>query len=119
MPGKTNIHLIRTPEGIIFSQSLAGPVSRFAAWGIDFAVITAITAFTGSILFLFQLVSPDFARAVSALSYFVISIGYGTFCEWYWRGQTVGKRLFRLRVMDAQGLGLQFNQIVLRNLLRF
>jgi len=27
--------------------------------------------------------------------------------------------LFRLRVMDAQGLRLQFNQIVIRNLLRF
>jgi len=39
--------------------------------------------------------------------------------EWFWRGQTLGKRLLRLRVMDAQGLRLQFSQIVIRNLLRF
>jgi RDD family len=39
--------------------------------------------------------------------------------EWAWRGQTVGKRLFRLRVVDAESRRLQFNQIVTRNLLRF
>jgi hypothetical protein len=31
----------------------------------------------------------------------------------------VGKRLLRLRVVDIQGLRLQFGQIVIRNLLRF
>ncbi|MFQ5990014.1 MAG: RDD family protein, partial [Candidatus Methylomirabilales bacterium] len=34
-------------------------------------------------------------------------------------GQTLGKRLLRLRVIDEQGLRLQFSQIVIRNLLRF
>src|SRR5205823_636692 len=37
---------------------------------------------------------------------------------WRWRGQTLGKRLLGLRVVDAQGLRLQFPQIALRNLLR-
>src|SRR5262249_28351400 len=46
-------------------------------------------------------------------------IGYGIFCEWMWRGQTPGKRMFRLRVVDIGGMRLQFNQIVVRNLLRF
>jgi hypothetical protein len=31
----------------------------------------------------------------------------------------VGKKLLRLRVLDAQGLRLQFSQVVIRNLLRF
>ena len=53
------------------------------------------------------------------ISYFVISIGYGIYFEWTWRGQTVGKKLFRLRVVDVEGMRLQFNQIVVRNLLRF
>jgi hypothetical protein len=39
--------------------------------------------------------------------------------EWRWRGQTIGKRVLRLRVVDAQGLRLHFTQVVLRNLLRF
>jgi hypothetical protein len=73
----------------------------------------------GKFLILLQLVSENFAGAVYALGYFAISIGYGIICEWWWRGQTVGKKLFRLRVVDAEGLRLQFNQIVTRNLLRF
>jgi hypothetical protein len=53
------------------------------------------------------------------LSYFGLSMGYGIFFEWAWRGQTLGKRLFRLRVVDAEGMRLQFDQIMTRNLLRF
>ncbi|MCC6145155.1 MAG: RDD family protein, partial [Candidatus Hydrogenedentes bacterium] len=29
---------IRTPDGIAFSLVLAGPISRFLAWGIDLGV---------------------------------------------------------------------------------
>ena len=53
------------------------------------------------------------------IGFFIVSIGYGILTEWYWHGQTLGKRLLRLRVMDEQGLRLQFSQIVIRNLLRF
>src|SRR5205823_2408687 len=68
---------------------------------------------------LLGLLGADFARAIIVLAYFVIQVGYGIVTEWFWRGQTLGKRLLRLRVMDAQGLRLQFSQIVIRNLLRF
>jgi hypothetical protein len=73
----------------------------------------------GYILAVLQVLSPNLAGAISLLSYFVISIGYGIACEWLWRGQTIGKKLFHLRVVDAEGLRLQFNQILTRNLLRF
>jgi hypothetical protein len=66
-----------------------------------------------------QLLSPGLGSAVGTLSYFAISIGYGIVFEWWWRGQTVGKKLLRLRVVDAEGLRLQFHQVVTRNLLRF
>src|SRR5258708_25936096 len=64
-------------------------------------------------------VSCKLGAAFYVLAYFFLSIGYGIFCEWRLRGQTVGKRLFRLRVVDVEGMRLQFNQIVVRNLLRF
>jgi len=64
-------------------------------------------------------VSFGFAIAFYFIGLFVIEIGYGIFFEWTWRGQTIGKRLFRLRVVDVEGMRLQFNQIVVRNLLRF
>src|ERR1051325_6115860 len=116
---KTALLRVRTPEGIVFSQLLAGPVTRFLAWFIDLLCIGTLLTIVGQVLLLVQLVSASFAGALYVLSYFVISIGYGIVCEWAWRGQSVGKRLFRLRVVDAEGLRLQFNQIVTRNLLRF
>ncbi len=110
---------IRTPEGILFSQMLAGPVTRFYAWLVDWFCITGIVISVNRFLSLLQLVDPNLATAATMLGYFVISIGYGILFEWFWRGQTLGKKLFRLRVVDAEGLRLQFNQIVTRNLLRF
>jgi uncharacterized RDD family membrane protein YckC len=116
---KTASLQIRTPEGIVFSQALAGPVTRFLAWLVDLLAIGAALTTLGSVLVPLQLLSPGLAAAAMTLCYFAISIGYGVVCEWWWRGQTIGKRLFRLRVVDAEGLRLQFNQIVIRNLLRF
>ena len=116
---KTNTLLIQTPEGIVFSLLLAGPVTRFLAWAVDIACIGVLWIVLGSLLGFLGLISLDLARALIVLAYFVIQIGYGITMEWLWRGQTIGKRLLRLRVMDAQGLRLQFSQIVIRNLLRF
>lgn len=116
---KTNTLFLKTPEGIVFSLPLAGPVTRFLAWSIDLVCISAVSGVVNSLLKVLHPLSPDFARAMYIISYFVLSIGYGIAAEWYWRGQTIGKRLLRLRVMDEQGLYLQFSQIVIRNLLRF
>ena len=115
---RVNTLVIQTPEGIIFSQLLAGPVTRFAAWLVDWACISALAIAIQLLLILPALVSPDVGRAMTILSYFVLSIGYGIALEWFWRGQTFGKRLLRLRVVDAHGLRLQFHQVVIRNLLR-
>jgi uncharacterized RDD family membrane protein YckC len=115
---RTSTLPIRTPEGIVFSQVLASPVSRFLAWGLDFVCITAVLFFLNMGLALLHWVSPDLAQALSLLLYFAVSIGYAMITEWYWRGQTFGKKLLRLRVVDAQGLRLRFSQIALRNLLR-
>ncbi len=116
---RTCVLRIRTPEGVVFSQILAGPVVRFAAWLVDLAAVGALMSFVGLLLGSIGMVSRDMAVAIYTFLYFVISIGYGLAFEWLWRGQTVGKKLFRLRVVDAEGLKLQFHQIVVRNLLRF
>src|SRR4051794_32001119 len=116
---KTNTLLIRTPEGVLFSQLLAGPVSRFAAWLIDvFCIFVSVTAL-GTAIGLLSLLSIGVAQAIQIILFFTVSIGYRILLEWHWRGQTFGKRLLRLRVVDAHGLQLQFSQIVIRNLLRF
>jgi uncharacterized RDD family membrane protein YckC len=117
---RSNTVIIRTPEGIVFPLWLAGPVTRCLAWVVDLACILAIIWLTGMVFNLFRLVAPDVTVAVMVVLYYlVIPTGYGILTEWYWRGQTIGKRLLRLRVMDEQGLRLRFSQIVVRNLLRF
>jgi len=119
MPDKTNSLTIRTPEGIEFSLMLAGPVTRFLAWSVDLLVILAINKLLNVLLGVLGIISRDLAMAAGVLGYFIVSIGYGIVTEWYWHGQTLGKRLLRLRVTDALGLQLRFSQIVIRNLLRF
>ena len=114
---KTSTLLVQTPEGIVFSLLLAGPVTRFLAWAVDvpgvavlLILLVKVTGGTGLINWNLPLVLSVFP---------LLMVGYGIVLEWFWRGQTLGKRLLRLRVMDAQGLRLQFSQIVIRNLLRF
>jgi uncharacterized RDD family membrane protein YckC len=116
---RTNVLVIRTPEGIAFPLLLAGPIIRFLAWFIDACCVSVGAIAAGFLFSALGLINRDFANAMFILFYFFLSIGYAIFTEWRWRGQTVGKRLFRLRVMDVQGLRLQFSQIMIRNLLRF
>ena len=109
---------VKTPEGVLFSFTLASPITRFLAWSIDASVVAVISSVVTTCVGILSAISFDVGRAVGILCYFAVSIGYGMVMEWHWRGQTLGKRLLRLRVMDEQGLRLRFNQIVIRNLLR-
>lgn len=117
-PARTSSLVIETPEGISFTLLLASPVTRFLAWLIDFLAILALNMLVQNALQIAGLLGEDVAQAVGILGYFAISTGYGIALEWRFRGQTLGKRVLGLRVMDAQGLRLDFSQIVIRNLLR-
>lgn len=119
LSSRINTLIIKTPEGIEFSLQLAGPVTRFLAWAVDLATIMAIITILNVVFGILGILSRDLAMAANIIGFFVVSIGYGIITEWYWHGQTLGKKLLRLRVMDEQGLRLQFSQIVIRNLLRF
>jgi uncharacterized RDD family membrane protein YckC len=109
---------IETPEGVHFRLTLASPLLRGLAWFIDLFVISVLTQLVALTLTLVQVISMDAYQALSLLAGFVLSIGYSIIMEWAWRGQTIGKRLFHLRVMDEEGLRLHFSQVVMRNLLR-
>jgi uncharacterized RDD family membrane protein YckC len=116
---KTNTLLIKTPEGILFSQLLAGSVTRFTAWIVDVLCVVVVSSAMGMLIGFISILSMGVAQAIQIILYFSLSIGYRIVLEWHWRGQTLGKRLLRIRVVDAQGLRLHVSQIVIRNLLRF
>ena len=116
---RENTLAIRTPEGVVFSLFLAGPVSRFLAWLIDrMCIIAAVSLIQVIALGLLSLPSPQIGLALLVIAYFATVQGYNIVLEWFWNGQTIGKRLFHPRVMDEQALQLQFSQIVMRNLVR-
>ena len=89
---KTHILRIKTPEGITFSLQLASPVSRFLALSIDVATVSVVMSLLQIVLAVFGFISLDLAYAMAILLYFLVSIGYAIFFEWYWQGQTLGKK---------------------------
>jgi len=109
---------IRTPEGVEFALPLAGPVIRAAAYLIDVAIAMAATFVLSILLSVVSLASRDLASGLIQVGFFVVPILQGVLLEWFWNGQTLGKRALRIRVVDAEGLRLRPHQVVLRNLLR-
>lgn len=108
---------IRLPEGVRFALPLAGPVSRCLAFLLDSFVISAITTGVERALSPLPAFQQDQVPLTIAL-YIAVSLLYGIVCEYVWSGQTLGKWLLGLRVVDATGLELRFHQITLRNLIR-
>jgi len=116
--GNTTELKIQTPEGVEFSLPLAGPVTRCAAWAFDLVMIVILFQIISALLKVFSVISGDMAMAISILLQFLVMVGYGIFFEWFWKGQTIGKRIMKLQVIDEKGLTLKMNQIILRNLFR-
>ncbi len=109
---------VSTPEGVTFSLPLAGPVTRGVGYFVDFAVMMVITKLLTIAMGLITLVATDLGAAGQVLSQFLLSFGYGSVCELLFNGQTVGKRVMGIRVMDERGLRLRPSQVIIRNLLR-
>ncbi len=67
-----------------------------------------------------QTTSPSgvWVGAVFFLILFVVQWGYFSLFEGFWNGQTPGKRLFRLRVIEQSGRSISLLDALARNLLR-
>jgi len=116
--GRASRLSIETPEGVVFSFELATPVARALAWTVDALVIAVASSLLNKVLSVFRGISSDFAAGATVVAFFAFQVAYPIVLEWRWRGQTIGKRLFGLRVIDVHGLRLRLPQIALRNLLR-
>lgn len=65
-----------------------------------------------------NVISPAIGGALVFILYFLVDWGYAIFLEGLWSGQTVGKRLFGLRVIQESGVRVSWLQALLRNLAR-
>ncbi len=109
---------ITTAGGIQIHYNLAGSISRAMALMVDYAAIMAIMTVVQVIFALLYPLSPGLGTTLSIIGYFALTIGYGIYFELRSHGQTPGKRVMELRVIDVSGHQLEPGQIILRNLMR-
>lgn len=109
---------VETEDAITFSLTLATPLVRGLALIIDLAVIYTALIVVNIVLMIASALIRDIAGAFLFLSYFIITVGYFMLFEFSWGGQTIGKRVMKIRVIDAQIQRLSPYQIIVRNLFR-
>jgi uncharacterized RDD family membrane protein YckC len=105
---------VATPEGIELTLRLAGPVPRALAWSVDLALRLAL------VLLVMTLAAP-LGRAgwgVVLLALFFVEWLLPAWFEARMRGQTPGKRLFGIAVLNDDGTPLRWPGALTRNLLR-
>jgi uncharacterized RDD family membrane protein YckC len=121
---------IETPEQTSLEFPLAGVGSRALALLLD-TLIQAVAAI--AIIILLVIFSRGVAavtvrvqaavglwfEAIMVLIWFVIYYGYFAIFESVWNGQTPGKRIAHLRVIQESGRPVQVWQSVARNVMRF
>lgn len=117
-PLDSTIHVV-TPENIAFEYRLAGPFRRLPAWLFDTFVCRAAQILLAFVFMLtIGMVSPGLALFMWFISLFIIDWFYGILFETFLNGQTLGKWVFGLRVLSANGEPINGLQATLRNLLR-
>src|SRR3989442_6992544 len=109
---------IATPEGVLFRLPLAGPASRLCAMLLDIVIVLGAVNGIGMLVYWIFAKAPGFGLMVITVSEFAIGFAYSAVLEGFWNGQTIGKRLFHLRVIDQSGLPLRIEQAWVRNLMR-
>ena len=110
---------IATPEGVTFSLPLAGPFTRSVSYFLDLAVMLTVFKVLSPLFSALAVIGGDFGMGVIILVQFAFVNAMFMAVELLWRGQTVGKKVLGLRVIDERGLKLRASQVVIRNLLRF
>jgi uncharacterized RDD family membrane protein YckC len=112
---------VETPDHVVLRYDLAGAGNRGFAALLDF-LLASVIAIT-------SLVILSWAGTLSEASLFVVGglamiltlvviWAYFILLEWLWNGQTIGKRAFKLRVINEDGSPAQFTAVLIRNLLR-
>ena len=115
-PIDTSVRLV-TPERVEFRYTLAGPFRRSMSYLLD-QLVLALVAFAGLVLTaIFSVAFSTVAGIGPFLAlYFVLTWGYGAFCEGVFNGRTIGKVALGIRVVTEEGVPITGTQAALRNL---
>jgi uncharacterized RDD family membrane protein YckC len=124
VPAPENLS-IDTPEQIALEFPLAGVGSRFLALAFDSVVQAGaliVVFLTAAFVRWIAVVSvpslTTWVLAALVLAIFVLYTGYFAVFESIWSGQTPGKRMVGLRVIDVSGRPVTVYAAIIRNLIR-
>jgi uncharacterized RDD family membrane protein YckC len=122
---------IATPELVAIEFPLAGLGSRFVAILLDYLLqgFTLFLLILIFVVFFSGVATPGIARArgnvpekwgiaIAIAIPFLLEWGYFTLFEAFWRGQTPGKRIMRIRVIQQTGRPVSLFESMGRNLVR-
>lgn len=125
---------VTTPENISFHYQLAGPFRRILAYFLDIVIsLGAYSILFAVIYLLFALLAVPFAYfgftpvieaitgilgGLQAVGWFIVYWFYGAYMEAQHNGQTLGKRITKMRVITTDGHAIDGVQATLRNFFR-
>jgi uncharacterized RDD family membrane protein YckC len=112
--------VVATPERVSFDYQVAGLGTRAIAQVLDLLILAGVL-----LAIFFVAVGLGVATGSEALfnltfgvGSFVVVFGYFWVSEAIWSGQTIGKKVFRLRAVGDRGEPLTFAQAGIRNIVR-
>jgi len=120
-------HIVLTPANIEIEYRLAGAGSRLAAFTIDFTLQIIMCLLLAVIFFWTHgafdyytvlAITEGWALGLLIISWFLIYFCYFIVCEMLMDGQSIGKKIFGLRVMKDNGQPLGLQESLIRNLFR-
>ena len=111
---------IETPDHVVLRYQLAGAGNRGFAAILDFLVVSIVIFAIG---WSYQQLASGNPILLSvegwvALVELLIAWLYFIVLEWLWNGQTLGKRVFGLRVITEDGEPAPFVAVLVRNIVR-
>lgn len=107
-----------TSDHVVLRYDLAGAGNRGFAALLDFLVASVLTL--GWLTAWSVLVQATGGVLIGIVLFSAILFGWAYFIllEWLWNGQTLGKRVFGLRVINEDGSPARFIAVFVRNLVR-
>ncbi|WP_299478419.1 RDD family protein [uncultured Roseibium sp.] len=106
------------PEGVPLTMQIAGVGVRLGAQITDIVITTIALVAIMILLSALNITGPQTIVAIGALLFFLIRVPYYILAELVWNGQTLGKRILKIKVVSHDGGPLTTHALVLRNMMK-
>lgn len=106
------------PEGVPLILPIASLGTRLGAQITDIIITLVAAVCIVVLLSVLDFTTPQTIFIIGTLIFFLIRTPYYVLAELFWNGQTLGKRLMKIKVVSHDGGSLSAHALVLRNLMK-